>query len=548
MMRGGIVIYSFLVLGYFSLSSCGSKPEKENLAQPNILFIMSDDHAYQAISAYGHPVSRLAPTPNIDRLADEGIRFDGAFCTNSICGPSRATILTGKFGHKNGYMSNGDRFDGRQQTFPKILREHGYQTAVIGKWHLLSVPTGFDYWKILDDQGAYYNPDFITLGDTTREEGYATDLITQSAIDWLEKRDKSRPFCVMMHHKAPHRNWMPALKNLNLYDSVQFPLPDNYFDDYEGRLAASQQKMNIYRDMYEGHDLRMTAEKGSDSLLYDRWPDHLQRMTDAQREMWFESYRRKNDAFHEEKLSGEEVAIWKYQRYLQDYMATVASLDESMGQILDYLKEAGLEENTLVVYTSDQGFYLGEHGWFDKRFMYEESLRMPLLMRLPEVIPAGLTSEAMVQNLDFAGTFLELAGIKIPADMQGTSLLPILKGNMQEDWRDAIYYHYYAYPGFHNIKRHYGVRSQRYKLIHFYYDIDAWEFYDLEKDPQEMHNLIDDPAQSDVIAEYKQKLQDLMDKYGEPPMKEWQDEDIYHGRKPVPQPEPPIQYPFDNRQ
>ncbi|WP_394330745.1 sulfatase/phosphatase domain-containing protein [Cesiribacter andamanensis] len=432
---------------------------------------------------------------------------------------------------------NGEVFDGSQTTFPKLLRQAGYTTALIGKWHLHGLPQGFDYWKILNDQGNYYNPHFIQLGDTAGidrayvdqtphwalnmadtaiVEGYATDLITDEALAYLDQvKDSTTPFMVMIHHKAPHRNWMPALRHLNLYDSVSFPLPDSYFSTHEGQLAAQQQQQTIYVDMYEGHDLKMTVAKGSSELAHNPWKTDFERMTPAQRAAWDKAYQAKNDAMHEANLTGRELAIWKGQRYLQDYLATVAAVDEGVGRILDYLQQNGLADNTLLVYTSDQGFYLGEKGWFDKRFMYEESLRMPLLMMYPAGIKRGSVVEALTQNLDFAPTFLDYARVPIPQNMQGQSLRPLLETSSSPDaFRQAIYYHYYDYPAFHMVKKQYGVRTSRYKLIHFYDDIDAWELYDLEKDPHELTNLINAPAYQPIRQKLLLTLDSLQQAYG----------------------------------
>ena len=488
-----------------------SKKTEEN-QKPNIVFIMADDHAVKAISAYGSEIGKLTPTPNIDRIAKNGAIFHQNYNTNSLCGPSRAVILTGKHSHENGFRMNGEQFDNTQQTLPKILQQNGYQTAVIGKWHLSDNPTGFDYWKILDDQGKYYNPDFITAEDTTRVTGYAQDLITDYSIEWMQQRDQEKPFFLMVHHKAPHRNWMPALRHTNLYDSVEFPLPDSYFPDFENQLAAEEQLQTIYEDMYEGHDLKLSKHKGTDSLAANPWKDDFERMNAEQREKWNAAYRPKNDAFWEKDLHGKELAKWKGQRYLKEYMATIASVDEGVGRILDYLEAQGLDENTLVVYTSDQGFYLGENGWFDKRFMYETSFRMPLLMQYPKEIEAGSEVSEMTQNLDFASTFLDMAGIDIPQDMQGISFKKVLYGEEAKLGRDVIYYHYYDFPAFHMVKRQYGIKTNRYKLIHFYDDIDTWEFYDLEKDPKEQNNLINSEEYQDEIQMMHQKL-DSVQKY-----------------------------------
>ncbi len=502
------------LIGISLLSACKEKvPET---TPPNILFIMADDHAFQAISAYGHPLSKLAPTPNIDRIAKNGALFNNSFCTNSICGPSRAVILTGKHSHINGFRMNGDRFDGSQPTLPKFLQKKGYKTAIVGKWHLHGEPIGFDYWDILKDQGNYYNPDFIQRKDTTIVQGYATDIITDKGLNWLKQNTgPEKPFFLMVHHKAPHRNWMPALRHVNKYDSVTFPLPETYFPDFEDQQAAREQLQTIYKDMYEGHDLKMTKRLGSNELAHNPWKTDFDRMTPEQRSAWDKAYQPKNDAMHRANPKGKELAIWKGQRYLRDYLGTIAAVDEGVGRILDYLEETGLDKNTLVVYTSDQGFYLGEHGWFDKRFMYEESLRMPLLMQLPGIIEAGSTVDAMVQNLDFAQTFLDFAGdTEFTDEMQGRSFKGVLDGSLDGDaFREVVYYHYYDFPAFHMVKKQYGIRTKRYKLIHFYDDIDAWEFYDMEKDPGELHNAIDDSSYSGIISRMHQKLDSVQKHY-----------------------------------
>lgn len=499
------------ILLFFGCQSKKKKEEAHSEKKPNIVFIMTDDHATQSISAYGHPISQLAPTPNIDRIAQNGALFENNFCTNSICGPSRAVILTGKFSHINGFRMNGDIFDGSQPTLPKYLQKVGYNTALFGKWHLHGKPEGFDQWTILKGQGTYYNPDFINSEDTMRIEGYATDIITEMGIDWLKKNaGGEKPFMLMVQHKAPHRNWMPALRHLNLYDSVKFPLPDTYFPDFENQVAAQQQIQTIYQDMYEGYDLKMSIKKGSDSLAHNPWKNYFQRMTPDQRAVWDSAYRPKNDAFHETHLSGKELAQWKGQRYLQDYLATVASVDEGVGKLLDYLEEHDLIENTIIVYTTDQGFFLGEKGFFDKRFMYEESLSMPLLIQYPAAIEAGTLITALTQNIDFAPTLLDFAGVEIPEDMQGKSMRRLLTGEMDnKDFRNAIYYHYYDFPTWHMVKRHYGIRTSRYKLIHFYDDIDKWELYDLKNDPQEITNLYNEPEYAVIQEEMHDKLDSL---------------------------------------
>ena len=518
--RGAVVAAILAASGCNGPDSPAKSTQQTATPQPiNIVYIMADDHAVQALSAYGHPISALAPTPNIDRIARQGALFTNSFVTNSLCGPSRATMLTGKYGHINGFKKNGEVFDGTQPTWPRLLNEAGYQTAMIGKWHLDRTPKGmqFDHWKIFNDQGEYYNPDIITEAGTERYEGYASDLVTEFSLEWLrEERDPSKPFALLVHHKAPHRNWMPAPRHTRLFAETTFPVPDNYFDDYAGREAAATQEMNVYRDMYEGHDLKMTIAVGSSELRFDPWKGHFGRMTETQRAEWDAAYQDRNDAMNAAGFDERELALWKYQRYLREYLGTIAAVDDSVGAILDYLDTAGLADNTLVVYASDQGFYLGEHGWFDKRFMYEESLRTPLMARLPGRIAPGTRVDDLVLNLDYAPTFLELAGIDVPADIQGESLVPLLLGKSVRPLRDSIYYQYFEYPGFHSVRRHYGVRNERYKLIHFYGDIDAWEFYDLERDPTEMHNRIDDPDMQPKIAELRRELSALREKYRVP--------------------------------
>ncbi len=490
---------------------------KAEKPRPNIVFIMSDDHAMKAISAYNSDLAALAPTPNIDRIAQYGATFWANYCCNSISGPSRAAILTGKHSHKNGFMKNWAKgFDGAQQTLPKILQANGYNTALIGKWHLISEPTGFDHWNILNDQGEYNNPDFITGKDTTQYMGYVTDLITGFTKEWLKSRDKDKPFFLMMNHKAPHRNWVPAERYYHLYENTPFPVPETYFDHYEGRVAAAGQTMNIYRDMYEGHDLKMTTGIDSDSLRYDPWPHvFLGRMTAEERAAFLAAYRQRNNDFYTTPRTEQEIAQWKYQRYLQDYLATIKSVDDSVGEILEYLKELGLDKNTIIVYTSDQGFYLGEHGWFDKRFMYEESFIMPLVMSYPEAIQPGTRVDALTQNIDFAPTLLDLCGIDIPADMQGVSFRPLLSGARPGNWRKSLYYHYYEYPGFHSVKAHYGIKDSRYKLMNFYKE-NNWELYDLQNDPYELHNIYGQPGMEEITKRLTRELRLLQQQYDVP--------------------------------
>jgi len=503
-----LTINKFLILIVFVLLVLSSFKKTE---KPNIIFIMSDDHAYQAISAYN---PNLNYTPNIDKIASDGIIYNKAFVTNSLCAPSRAVILTGKYSHENGVKGNGEIFDGSQQTLPKILQQNGYQTAIVGKWHLKSNPTGFDYWNILPDQGDYYNPDFIKQGKDTVYKGYVTEIITKLSTEWLSNRDKSKPFFLMMHHKAPHRSWMPALKNLNLYDDQNFPLPENFYDDYEGREALQRQLLTVKNHM----DIRMDYKvpcNTCDTVPVNSWAPgeywrRLERLTSEERLLWDESYKKEEQEFYSIKDNETQFDRWKYRRFMEDYLRCIASVDESVGDILSFLKRSGLEENTLVIYTSDQGFYLGEHGLFDKRFMYEEAFRTPLVMKLPGKIQQTIKSNQLVQNLDIAPTILHAAGIRVPDDMQGLSLQNTWN-NKDADWRDAIYYHYYE-KGY-GATPHYGVRTDHYKLIHFYDELDSWELYDLKNDSSEMNNLIDNPAYAEVIKDLKMRLQELQEKY-----------------------------------
>ena len=478
--------------------------------QPNIIYIMSDDHAYQAISAYGYGLNE---TPNIDRLAKEGAIFNRACVTNSLSAPCRAVLLTGKHSFINGKVDNVTSFNWDQDNFPKILQANGYQTAMIGKIHLDGIPQGFDFSMVLPGQGEYYNPDFLIEGQRVRKEGYVTEIITETAIDWLKnKRDPGKPFCLLYHHKAPHRNWLPSPKYFNLYDDKTFEPPANFFDDYSGRgRAAKEQEMEIDGHAMWGHDFKLIVGPDGDSTGFYR---DLKRMNPEQRALWMDAYEKENEEFLKAKLSGKELALWKFNRYIKDYLRTIKSVDDGVGELLDYLEQSGLDENTIVIYTSDQGFYLGEHGWFDKRFMYEESFRTPLLMRYPKEIKPGTVIDRLVQNLDLAPTFLDYAGAEIPEDMQGISFRN-LAGGKTDQWRDAVYYTYYEYPEVHMVKRHYGVATERYKLMHFYYDIDEWEMYDLQADPSEMKNIYQDPAYSDVKDMLHNKLEELRQFYGD---------------------------------
>ena len=505
------------VAGTFVLGiSCVACQQKDKARGPyNIVYIMTDDHTAQMMSCYD---TRYMETPNLDRIAADGVRFTNSFVANSLSGPSRACIITGKHSCANKFYDNTTCvFDATQQTFPKLLQQAGYQTAIVGKWHLESLPTGFDFWEVLPGQGDYYNPDFITQqNDTVRREGYITDIITDDAIDWMEnKRDKAKPFCLMINHKAIHRNWMADTTDLALYEDKVFPLPETFYDDYEGRPAAAAQEMSIAEDMDLIYDLKMIAP-GKDSRLRELYESFLGRMKPDERAAWDRFYNPLVEDFYKRDLKGRELAEWKFQRYMRDYMKTVKSLDDNVGRVLDYLEEKDLLKNTLVVYTSDQGFYMGEHGWFDKRFMYEESMRTPLIMRLPDGFSRRGDITELVQNIDYAPTFLELAGAAVPDDIQGLSLVPLLKGEHPDDWRTALYYHFYEYPAEHMVKRHYGIRTDRYKLIHFYNDIDEWELYDMQNDPHELDNLYGREGYDELTAELKSRLLSLQEQYGDP--------------------------------
>jgi len=456
------------------LSSCCSLGNNSTTKKPNIIFIMADDHSTDAISCYGSSINK---TPNIDRLAREGMKSLNCFCTNSICVPSRATILTGKYGHITGVTGNRIPLEPGQTTFPKLLQAAGYQTAMIGKWHLRSEPQGFDYYSILSgaqQQGTYYDPAFNENGREKILKGYTTDIITDVSMDWLENRSKEKPFLLMCHHKAPHRKWKPDKKHASLYEGIDIPEPETFNDDYATRSdAAIQQEMTIEHHL-DKNDLKVEPPKN---------------------------------------LTKEQLKKWKYQRYIKDYLRCVASIDDNVGRLLKYLDDAYLTDNTVVIYTSDQGFFLGDHGWFDKRFMYEESLRMPFLIRYPKTIKPGTTCDEMILNLDFAPTILELAKADKPSDMQGESFKNILQGKKVERWRKSMYYHYSDYPAAHMVKKHYGIRTDRYKLIHFYHDIDAWELYDLKNDLDELNNVYDDPGYIEVVKKLKEELESLQKKY-----------------------------------
>ncbi len=474
-------------------------------ARPNIVFIFADDHALQAISAYNYRGRSLNQTPNIDRIAKEGAIFRNNFCANSICSPSRATVLTGKHSHLNG-VTTWEKFDGSQFTFAKALQAAGYTTAIFGKWHLTSDPTGFDEWMVHPGQGSYHNPDFITPQGNKRIPGYATDVTTDLSLDFIKRhKEQGKPFLVMCQYKAPHRTWQPPATEAGRRTAGNFAEPPNLFDTYEGRgKPVARHLMGIDRHMKMDYDLKVPVEKSNE------WA----RMSETQREAYHHFYDEENKVFLEAKLTGQELVRWKYQRYLRDYLSCVDAIDSNVGRILDFLKESGLDKNTLVVYSSDQGFFLGEHGWFDKRWMYEESFRMPLLMRWPGHVEPGTEIGQLTQNIDFAPTFLAAAGLPVPQEVQGRSLLPLL-AKEPVIWRDALYYHYYDGPGEHGVAKHYGVRTERYKLIRFYAD-DAWELYDLEKDPYEMHSVYDDPEYAKIREELTAKLDALKKEYADP--------------------------------
>ena len=513
--RAALCLFSAAVvaatIGLSAVGANGAAPGAK--ARPNILFIFCDDHAYQAISAYQSVSAyglKLNDTPNLDRLAREGMRFDNCYVTNSICGPCRAVIQTGKYSHLNGFYSNGNRFDGRQQTFPKLLQRAGYQTAVVGKWHLGThmAPQGYDYSEVLIGQGPYYNPPMLKNGQKTQHTGYTTDIITDLALDWLKnKRDADKPFMLMYQHKAPHRNWQPGPKYLNKYDDVTIPEPDTLFDDYQGRgTPAKTQDMSIEVTM-NPNDLKLVAPRN---------------LTPEQRKTWDAAYKPKNKAFREANLEGKELVRWKYQRYIKDYLRCIASVDENVGRVLDYLDETGLAENTVVIYSSDQGFYLGEHGWFDKRWIYEESLRTPLLVRWPGTVKPGSVNKDIVSNVDFAETFLQIAGVAVPDDMQGRSMVPLLAGKTPQDWRRYFYYRYYEFPGAHSVRRHDGVADGRFKLIRFYEpDVNEWEMYDLKSDPKELNSVYGNPRyaqqQSQLLNEFNRLRRELQVPDPDPP-------------------------------
>ena len=497
---------------------------KATAQRPNILFLFSDDHAIKSISAYGGPLADVAPTPSIDQLARQGAVFLNSFCANSICGPSRATILTGKHSHKNGFMRNtGKGMDQTQWTVAKELQANGYNTAVIGKWHLKTTPVGFDHWEIFPGQGSYYNPVFVQQdGSNKRFEGYATDLTTDKAINWLDSRDDSKPFFLMCQHKAPHRTFAPALRHLDAFNDVQIPEPETLFDDYANRSSTlARNQMEIDRHFDWAYDAKVRKNERGDVVLPkpDRYgtPEY-NRMTDQQKQVWDAHFGPQNQAFLADfkagKLSHQEIVRWKYQRYMKNYLGTVKAVDESVGRMLKYLDDNGLAENTIVIYSSDQGFFLGEHGWYDKRWMFEESFRMPFLVRWPGVVKPQSQPTELIQNIDYAPTFLEMAGLSVPAEIQGNSLVPIMNGTVKK-WRESLYYAYYEF-GEHAVPQHFGVRSMTHKLF-FFPATNEWNMFDLTNDPQEMVNVYNQPKYKRVQASLEQEFDQLRVQYDAPP-------------------------------
>ncbi|AQT69817.1 Arylsulfatase [Anaerohalosphaera lusitana] len=518
-------------VGLVSLCISGRLSAASESKPPNILFIFSDDHSLQTLGAYGSRMQAFIKkhkiTPNIDRIAAEGVLFENSFVGNSICGPSRASLLTGKHSHLNGFKKNGDRFDPEQWTAVKALQRANYQTAVMGKWHLGTMPRGFDDYQVLPGQGTYYNPNFITKGsaEPVRKQGYCSDIIGDMTIDWLNrKRDESKPFFLCSWHKAPHRTWLPHPKHFRLLDGVDVPEPENLFDDYEGRTsAASQQEMTVRDHLNISADLKVTPpvattpvqtirEKAPETKSMDPATfEEFRRMTQEQKKAWDAYYVPRNEEFKSKDLKGKELTRWKYQAYLKDYIKCIKAMDENVGRVLEYLNTSGLDKNTIVIYGSDQGFYNGEHGWYDKRWMYEESLRTPLIVKWPNVAKPGSRCKEMVQNIDYAPTLLEAAGVEIPEAVQGRSLVPLLRGEKPDDWRESILYTYYG-NDIHAVKSHWGVRTERYKLIEFY-RTGEWEFYDMKKDPLEMKSEYDNPEYQTVVQDMKNEFEKLKAQY-----------------------------------
>jgi len=488
-MKFRFITMGLVLLGMYSQALAQNKP--------NVVIIISDDHAYQTIGAYG---SKYGKTPQIDRIASEGAIFNHAYVNNSICGPSRATLLTGKYSHKNGFKDNEtSEFDFNQDLFVKQLQQVGYQTAWVGKIHLGDKLQGFNYYDILVGQGTYFNPDFISKEGRRNTEGYVSDIVTDKAINWLDNLDKKDPFCLVIGHKATHRTWMPDPKDFGSYDSIRFDIPPTFYDNYDSRDAAKLQEMSIDKDMKMGYDLKMF--NSLEEMMND---GNFKRMNQDQKNKYIAYYRPIYEQLKQSNLSQKDLAKWKYNRYMIDYLNTAQSMDRNIGRVLDYLDQRSLRQNTIVIYLSDQGFYMGEHGWFDKRWMYEESFRTPMLMRYPPMIKPATKIEAKLVNADIAPTLLELAAIKTPVDMQGKSFVHVLK-NTKEEHRKDLYYHYFE-NGEHAVSPHFGVRDDRYKLIRYYKRIENWELFDLQKDPNELRNVYKDPTYQPVVTKMKQKL------------------------------------------
>jgi len=496
--------------------------------KPNILFIFSDDHTAQALGAYRNALDyglklNHSPTPNLDRLAEQGMRFDNAFVTNSICKPSRAAVLTGTFGHVNGVKTNVHAdFDAGQTTFPALLQEAGYQTAIVGKWHLGTQPQGFDYWEVLagrGGQGHYYNPTMWSASGKEEIEGHTSRVIADRTMNWLANdRDSDEPFLMMMQFKTAHRNWMPAPQHLRAYRDRVIPEPSTLFYDYDGLASpASEQRMEIGRHTSWGWDLKLPRKPHNDEEA-GAFRGVKYQMNDGQFNDWQQAYKSANERFYQlySHMDDRMRTRWRYQRYIKDYLRTVRGMDENIGRVLDYLERTGQAENTIVIYSADQGFFLGENGWFDKRWMYEESFRTPLIVKWPETIEPGSTDEHLVQNLAFAQTMLDMAGVSAPSRMQGRSLVPLMTGEEPESWREALYYQYFEGANrVHGVARHVGVRTDRYKLIH-YYTRDEWELFDLQRDPEELYSVYDDPQYRGVRERMKNRLESMQEKYDAP--------------------------------
>ncbi|MAB81164.1 MAG: sulfatase [Planctomycetes bacterium] len=494
-----------------AVAACSGPSSRKAPRRPNIVVIYADDHAERAIGACGSP---FAHTPNIDRLAAGGMRFTQSFVANSICGPARATFLTGLHSHANGMTSNRSRLRRDVPNIAQRLQAAGYRTGVIGKWHLDSDPEGFDDWALL--RGGYYNPDLVTAAGRSPTTGYTTEIVTENALRWLEaRRGKDEPFFTWISHTASHRTWRPGPQYLKRYDGTRIEEPGTLFDDYAGRSrAAAEAQMRISRDLFPAYDLKLPVT--GEGILDTNAENMLAGMTEGQRAAWRAAYDDKNRAFAEAELGGKELVRWKYQRYMRDYLRCVDALDDSVGAILDYLEESGLSENTIVIYTSDQGFFLGEHGWYDKRWMYEPSLRTPLIVRWPGVTQGGSTNDRLVQNIDLAPTLAAMADLRDEPEMHGASLVPLLRGQTPP-WRDAIYYHYQQLDSgrtSHTVARHCGVRGERFKLMHLY-DYDDWELYDLESDPDEVRNLYGNPEYAETAAALRETLADLQHRFGD---------------------------------